>query len=74
MALRGEDPLRIQRRAGHADFDTTQIYIREAEALGRHIGEPFPPLPGALCGNVEGPGNATTQRGESPKMTLLRAS
>jgi integrase len=65
MALRGDDPLKIQRRAGHADFDTTQIYIREAEALGPDIGEPFPPLPACLLGASEGGPNGPTQRGES---------
>ena len=50
MAIRGDEPLRIQRRAGHARFDTTEGYIREAEALGRNIGAPFPPLPTSLLG------------------------
>lgn len=53
MALRGDDPLRIQRRLGHSDFATTQIYIREAESLGRDVGEPFPELPDALLAAAE---------------------
>ena len=48
MALRGDDPLKIQCRAGHQDFATTQGYIREAENLTCVIGVPFPPLPAAL--------------------------
>lgn len=31
MAVRGDDPVRIQYRAGHSDLATTQIYIREVE-------------------------------------------
>jgi integrase len=32
MAVRGDDPLKIKQRCGHASFTTTEIYIREAEA------------------------------------------
>lgn len=45
MAVRGDDPLRIQQRAGHEGFATTQGYIREAEAVRGGFGEVFPPLP-----------------------------
>lgn len=48
MAVRGDDPLKIQYRAGHTDFDTTQRYIRMAEALREGFGEPFPTLPDEL--------------------------
>jgi integrase len=48
MALRGDEPLVIQQRAGHANFATTQRYLREAETLGRDGGVPFPPLPADL--------------------------
>ncbi len=48
MAIRGDDPLRIQQRAGHEDFDTTQIYVREAEPVREGFGSPFPPLPASL--------------------------
>jgi hypothetical protein len=47
-AVRGDDPLKIVQRAGHADFDTTQIYLREAENLAAGFGEVFPPLPADL--------------------------
>jgi hypothetical protein len=40
----------IQHRAGHSDFDTTQLYIREGEALRGDVGEVFPPLPASLLG------------------------
>jgi integrase len=29
MAVRGDDPQKIQARAGHTDFNTTQGYIRK---------------------------------------------
>jgi integrase len=45
MAIRGDEPLRIQHRAGHKQFGTTQGYIREAEQLRDGFGEVFPPLP-----------------------------
>ena len=45
MAARGDDPLRIKQRAGHATFSTTEGYIREAENLGASFGELFPSLP-----------------------------
>lgn len=44
-AIRGDEPLRIQRAAGHTGFDTTQGYIREAESVREEFGEVFPPLP-----------------------------
>lgn len=47
-AIRGDEPLRIQRAAGHTGFDTTQNYIREAESVKEGFGEVFPPLPEAL--------------------------
>jgi integrase len=52
MAVRGDDPLKIKQRAGHATFSTTEIYIREAEAVREGFGEPFPPLPECLIGSV----------------------
>jgi hypothetical protein len=42
--------LKIQRRAGHSDGNTTQIYIREAESLRAGFGDPFPVLPASLGG------------------------
>jgi hypothetical protein len=51
MAVRGDDPLRIKQRAGHAGFSTTEMYIREAENLIAGFGEPFPTLPEDLVGN-----------------------
>lgn len=45
LAVRGDDPLKIMQRAGHADFGTTQGYIRMAEAVREGFGDVFPPLP-----------------------------
>lgn len=44
-AVRGDEPLQIQYAAGHARFETTQGYIREADAVRVGFGEVFPPLP-----------------------------
>lgn len=49
MAARGDDPLRIKQRAGHASFQTTEGYIREAENLGASFGTVFPPLSEAIA-------------------------
>ncbi|WP_437611148.1 site-specific integrase [Sorangium sp. So ce834] len=51
MAIRGDDPIKIMRRAGHADFATTQRYVREAEQLAGRFEPVFPPLPASLLGD-----------------------
>ena len=58
MAVRGDDPPKIQRRAGHTDLVTTQRYIRTAEDHRAGFGEPFPELPevlvsGSECGAID---------------------
>lgn len=47
LAIRGDDPLKIQQRAGHTDFQTTQKYVRVAEDVEGAIGPAtvFPALP-----------------------------
>jgi hypothetical protein len=35
MALRGDDPLKIEQRCGHTTFGTTELSVREAEAVER---------------------------------------
>ena len=49
-AIRGDSPLEIMADAGHAHFETTQVYIRAARAVHDSFGEVFPPLPRALLG------------------------
>lgn len=45
MAVRGDEPLRIQWRAGHTAFKMTEKYIAQARHLAKGFGTPFPPLP-----------------------------
>jgi len=54
MTARGDDPLRIKQRAGHATLSTTEGYIRQAENLGASFGAVFPALP------EMGPGGSAT--------------
>jgi integrase len=56
-AVRGDDPLKIKQRAGHAGFGTTEGYIREAENLRDGFGDVFPALPESLFGPMIGPGD-----------------
>ena len=49
-AVRGDEPLRIKQRAGHASFSTTEGYIREADNMREGFGVPFPALPAELLG------------------------
>lgn len=73
MAIRGTEPLKIQSRAGHNNFQTTQGYIREVEALREGFGEVFPPLPSSLLGAAAAP---TTLRSlnDTPELTDERRS
>jgi hypothetical protein len=51
QAVRGDiDHTKLMARAGHDRFETTLIYIREAENLSADFGEPFPPLPACVLG------------------------
>ncbi len=47
-AIRGDNPIAIMQHAGHADFKTTQVYIREAQSIGADFGPVFPALPPEL--------------------------
>jgi integrase len=57
MAIRGDDALKIQQRAGHTSFEMTQKYIRTAEAVGEVIGAVFPALPAGLLSPLNGVAN-----------------
>jgi len=48
MAIRGDEPIKIMRHAGHENIATTMGYVREAENLEHPVGEVFPSLPRAL--------------------------
>jgi integrase len=54
-AVRGDEPLKISRAAGHDDLRTTQIYINEAQIFdAERFGEVFPPL--SYLTSPSGPG------------------
>jgi integrase len=67
MAVRGDDPLKIMQRAGHTDFKTTQLYLREAEAVREGFGEPFPTLPASVL-VAPSLGAYTARRGQSSRV------
>jgi hypothetical protein len=46
--LAGTDMKVLMQRAGHEEPKTTLLYIREAESVGKVVGEPFPALPESL--------------------------
>ena len=46
--VRGDDVVKVQRRAGHKLIATTMRYVVEAENRGATFGTPFPPLPACL--------------------------
>lgn len=48
--FRGDNPLVVQRNAGHEEFTTTQRYIADVEKLSGKCGVPFPALPSGLVG------------------------
>ena len=52
MAVRGDDPLKSSSGAGTPTSATTEIYIREAEAVREGFGDVFPP---AARGSLESP-------------------
>jgi len=71
-AVRGDDPLKIMQRAGHASFETTRGYIREAENLRSSFGSVFPALPKSL---LESSVESSRGRPKSPNaMTSLDKS
>ncbi|MBI2392784.1 MAG: tyrosine-type recombinase/integrase [Deltaproteobacteria bacterium] len=65
MAIRGDDPLRIQWRGGHTDFKMTQRYIAEGRMLaagaGFRIVPAFPEIPPCILPR-QGDGTSENQR------------
>ena len=49
MAVRGDEPLTIMARAGHADMQTTMGYVSRAALVRRGYGTVFPRLPADLA-------------------------
>lgn len=76
MAIRGDDPIRIQRRAGHKSFTTTEEYIREAENVREGFGRVFPPLPAGLLWPTIGPriSRSSAEAIENTRKSLVRAT
>jgi integrase len=75
-AVRGDDAIKIQRRAGHEEFKTTEGYIREAENLSAGFGVPFPPLPARLLessGNRPAPTPSFVQHVETTQNSVAEA-
>jgi hypothetical protein len=50
MAVGDDAPLAIKSVLGHRRFETTEVYIRQADAVRGGFGEVFPPLPACLLG------------------------
>jgi len=63
LAIRGDDPLKIKQRAGHAAFTTTEGYIREAESVRDVFGDVFPTLPARSVVEVSCGVDGTRTRG-----------
>lgn len=57
-AVRGDEPLKVQRASGHSDLRTTQRYINEAQTFedAGVFGVPFAPLPLAALMATDRPG------------------
>lgn len=73
LALAGVDPLKIQRRAGHASFSTTQLYIREAENLTGDVGQPFGALPPSFLAEISAPDQSSGESSERPTTSTEEA-
>jgi integrase len=58
-AVRGDDPLKVQRASGHTDLRTTQRYINEAQTFedAATFGVPFPALPVDALMAIDGAGS-----------------
>jgi integrase len=72
MAVRGDEPQKIQARAGHTEFKTTQLYIRQAEVHGDGFGEPFAPLPARLVERFVYGVSSTAEESSNETAGILR--
>jgi integrase len=73
MAVRGDDPLKIKQRCGHASFATTEIYIRKPESVREGFGEVFPALPSELLEPIGGGLEEVWQNPNSPALDIGNA-
>ena len=85
LAIRGDDPLKIKQRAGHAAFTTTEGYVRQAEAVRDGFGDVFPryrcsrskptrrPILNGPSGGPNGPPRQSWRRGILGKNVAERA-
>lgn len=73
-AVRGDDPLKIQRHAGHSDLNTTQRYIREASVFADGFGEVFPELPASLFGDSLPPDAGAGEGGDGSRSKVPATS
>jgi len=62
LALSGVDVAKIQRRCGHDDIATSLGYVKLAEDIAGHVGEPFPPLPEELVGAFQSESASFSQK------------
>lgn len=62
MAVRGDEPMVIMARAGHADLKTTLGYVSRAALVRRGYGSVFPELPACLLESAPKSAPKTTAR------------
>lgn len=67
MAVRGDEPMMIMARAGHADLKTTLGYVSRSALVRRGYGAVFPEIPAELLQNESAPQLAprSARRGNS---------
>jgi hypothetical protein len=70
-ALRGTELMKLSRRIGHDNPNTTGRYVKEAEDVGAGVGAPFPVLPTCLLSSPsESEAECTTN--ETKKLQFCR--
>ncbi|MEI9948287.1 MAG: tyrosine-type recombinase/integrase [Pseudomonadota bacterium] len=64
MAIRGDSDQDVRERAGHADFETTLLYIRRGHLAlsSAAIGRPYAALPACVLGESSSGGGESSQK------------
>jgi len=64
MAIRGDSDQDVRERAGHADFETTLLYIRRGHLAlsSAEIGRPYAALPACVLGESSSGGGESSQK------------